>query len=116
MIRPPPRSTRTDTLFPHTTLFRSERIANELAQTSRLGYEHGLVAGADTAQLDSELSNARAEVTRLQSALRTAKRSLLVLIGRPNSPTDDLVIEPRLDPTAPTVGRASRRERVGQDV
>src|SRR3546814_3386356 len=23
MIRPPPRSTRTDTLFPHTTLFRS---------------------------------------------------------------------------------------------
>src|SRR3546814_17565758 len=24
MIRPPPRSTRTDTLFPYTTLFRSE--------------------------------------------------------------------------------------------
>src|SRR3546814_11893297 len=26
MIRRPPRSTRTDTLFPYTTLFRSERI------------------------------------------------------------------------------------------
>src|SRR3546814_15944226 len=25
MTRPPPRSTRTDTLFPYTTLFRSER-------------------------------------------------------------------------------------------
>src|SRR3546814_12345608 len=25
MIRPPPRSTRTDTLFPYTTLFRSSR-------------------------------------------------------------------------------------------
>src|SRR3546814_3153690 len=25
MMRPPPRSTRTDTLFPYTTLFRSER-------------------------------------------------------------------------------------------
>src|SRR3546814_19913999 len=25
MIRRPPRSTRTDTLFPHTTLFRSDR-------------------------------------------------------------------------------------------
>src|SRR3546814_15934276 len=25
MIRPPPRSTRTDTLFPDTTLFRSDR-------------------------------------------------------------------------------------------
>src|SRR3546814_11997654 len=27
MIRRPPRSTRTDTLFPYTTLFRSERQA-----------------------------------------------------------------------------------------
>src|SRR3546814_21000512 len=26
MIRPPPRSTRTDTLFPYTTLFRSEAV------------------------------------------------------------------------------------------
>src|SRR3546814_18778526 len=26
MIRRPPRSTRTDTLFPYTTLFRSERM------------------------------------------------------------------------------------------
>src|SRR3546814_3935505 len=30
MVRRPPRSTRTDTLFPYTTLFRSERL---------LGYE-----------------------------------------------------------------------------
>src|SRR3546814_15050166 len=28
MIRRPPRSTRTDTLFPYTTLFRSARITN----------------------------------------------------------------------------------------
>src|SRR3546814_12135678 len=27
MIRRPPRSTRTDTLFPYTTLFRSQRLA-----------------------------------------------------------------------------------------
>src|SRR3546814_7744363 len=27
MIRRPPRSTRTDTLFPYTTLFRSEAVA-----------------------------------------------------------------------------------------
>src|SRR3546814_6255739 len=27
MIRRPPRSTRTDTLFPYTTLFRSDQIA-----------------------------------------------------------------------------------------
>src|SRR3546814_8786686 len=29
MIRRPPRSTRTDTLFPYTTLFRSERVTVE---------------------------------------------------------------------------------------
>src|SRR3546814_6506291 len=30
MIRRPPRSTRTDTLFPYTTLFRSDDIPDEL--------------------------------------------------------------------------------------
>src|SRR3546814_17727968 len=30
MIRRPPRSTRTDTLFPYTTLFRSERLQRKL--------------------------------------------------------------------------------------
>src|SRR3546814_14997975 len=30
MIRRPPRSTRTDTLFPYTTLFRSRRIGRRL--------------------------------------------------------------------------------------
>src|SRR3546814_18275336 len=32
MIRRPPRSTRTDTLFPYTTLFRSGRPAERMAQ------------------------------------------------------------------------------------
>src|SRR3546814_12419996 len=32
MIRRPPRSTRTDTLFPYTTLFRSEDIPAELRE------------------------------------------------------------------------------------
>src|SRR3546814_17340998 len=32
MIRRPPRSTRTDTLFPYTTLFRSERDADVRAK------------------------------------------------------------------------------------
>src|SRR3546814_9699198 len=31
MIRRPPRSTRTDTLFPYTTLFRSEQVDRLLA-------------------------------------------------------------------------------------
>src|SRR3546814_13179233 len=35
MIRRPPRSTRTDTLFPYTTLFRSDRLA-EIGRILRL--------------------------------------------------------------------------------
>src|SRR3546814_18171713 len=34
MIRRPPRSTRTDTLFPYTTLFRSEYDLDEAAETT----------------------------------------------------------------------------------
>src|SRR3546814_11827553 len=38
MIRRPPRSTRTDTLFPYTTLFRSQIAENA-------GHDGGVVAG-----------------------------------------------------------------------
>src|SRR3546814_3957948 len=37
MIRRPPRSTRTDTLFPYTTLFRSDRPPRQLAQHRHSG-------------------------------------------------------------------------------
>src|SRR3546814_19560247 len=47
MIRRPPRSTRTDTLFPYTTLFRSE-IAQRLGQ--RRGRQHHLDAGRGVAR------------------------------------------------------------------
>src|SRR3546814_8639862 len=35
MIRRPPRSTRTDTLFPYTTLFRSDRRLRHLEEQQR---------------------------------------------------------------------------------
>src|SRR3546814_2119093 len=35
MIRRPPRSTRTDTLFPYTTLFRSHRSIHRLRSPSK---------------------------------------------------------------------------------
>src|SRR3546814_1093946 len=38
MIRRPPRSTRTDTLFPYTTLFRSQRVGG---RGSLAGIGHG---------------------------------------------------------------------------
>src|SRR3546814_6117002 len=46
MIRRPPRSTRTDTLFPYTTLFRSLDIdgcARALREMSRVAPAHGFV-------------------------------------------------------------------------
>src|SRR3546814_14351253 len=47
MIRRPPRSTRTDTLFPYTTLFRSWRGGVALQPAQRLGqplFNHGEIA------------------------------------------------------------------------
>src|SRR3546814_11235772 len=49
MIRRPPRSTRTDTLFPYTTLFRSELAAASLGFNLSMLlaiFGMGLVAGA----------------------------------------------------------------------
>src|SRR3546814_19012336 len=40
MIRPPPRSTRTDTLFPYTTLFRSESAALRPAEAQSARTAH----------------------------------------------------------------------------
>src|SRR3546814_1562192 len=42
MIRRPPRSTRTDTLFPYTTLFRSDRVDAAPAGNQQAGHRAGL--------------------------------------------------------------------------
>src|SRR3546814_1939215 len=47
MIRRPPRSTRTDTLFPYTTLFRSGRVEAQ-RQFFRIGLELGEQEGVAT--------------------------------------------------------------------
>src|SRR3546814_3998419 len=48
MIRRPPRSTRTDTLFPYTTLFRSVDFADEqAARKQRVHQEDSTVPGCD---------------------------------------------------------------------
>src|SRR3546814_14402422 len=49
MIRRPPRSTRTDTLFPYTTLFRSDLLQvgvlrGEAALRGGIDQQHGLAA------------------------------------------------------------------------
>src|SRR3546814_16689258 len=59
MIRRPPRSTRTDTLFPYTTLFRSSRSqAEEPVVSASLGAEPILV-NATRFRLANEVDWAR---------------------------------------------------------
>src|SRR3546814_5495479 len=46
MIRRPPRSTRTDTLFPYTTLFRSHLVAGLFGHRQAFATDQGLVSVA----------------------------------------------------------------------
>src|SRR3546814_18367681 len=104
MIRRPPRSTRTDTLFPYTTLCRSRRLppcallvlaamlaAPAHADEGALAYDGNMLAGADLAP---------------DAALRTPPASTGFL--QDSEVNEDILI--------PELGRASCRERVCQYV
>src|SRR3546814_2095148 len=81
MLRRPPRSTRTDTLFPYTTLFRSDRRAREPDSRRRLSlYEaHHLVA-AGVAEAGVQLGRAR-RVDRGRSEEHTSELQSLMRIS-----------------------------------
>src|SRR3546814_7711075 len=55
MIRRPPRSTRTDTLFPYTTLFRSQTMFNQLYAMLKPGGILGVVDHRLPEDMDSAL-------------------------------------------------------------
>src|SRR3546814_15441969 len=107
MIRRPPRSTRTDTLFPYTTLFRSARCAAAgfLAIRGIGARDAGgpIVAVADdrgAARPDREM--ARAAARALQPA--GTRRALHFGVRRRRA---------RFYRGEPPIGRASCREREG---
>src|SRR3546814_3686306 len=76
MIRRPPRSTRTDTLFPYTTLFRSERPVDEAGDAHRgrplRDVEERLRPGEAETVLRDRLRHDRSEehTSELQSLMR----------------------------------------------
>src|SRR3546814_18643670 len=73
MIRRPPRSTRTDTLFPYTTLFRSDLAQLRAHLLGRVSFF--LESSVDESrQVSRDLSVLRAEITELESRVdREAK-------------------------------------------
>src|SRR3546814_12105342 len=115
MIRRPPRSTRTDTLFPYTTLFRSlatgrtalSRADQMLREALRAADEAALALerlNGKREQLESRLNEARTDFTSASAEHDAAKA------GRSRLP-DGNETEPRVE-----IGRASCRERVCQYV
>src|SRR3546814_15678388 len=66
MIPPPPRSTRTDTLFPYPTLFRSTRAIETAAERRPLGNKlaDDRVDGIHTATIFSQVDYQRVALRR----------------------------------------------------
>src|SRR3546814_20599508 len=80
MIRRPPRSTRTDTLFPYTTLFRAP--GQDPGADRRDARRTGLhVGGEDSGATGRALWSAGQDV-RDRPRLRTAPRAAAGLLGR----------------------------------
>src|SRR3546814_13493517 len=129
MIRRPPRSTRTDTLFPYTTLFRSRRLGPRvLAQVTSAPLPPAGEGGAKRrvrVRLLMLPAKSRAltptPLPKAGEGLPIARSVRRVTLPRPQSPVPapppmriDLI---RLFPEfVAQIGRASCRERVCQSV
>src|SRR3546814_13707180 len=77
MIRRPPRSTRTDTLFPYTTLFRSDPSFAHVFTTSRAKAETKVVGrqaeveqGWDSFAVENYRKRSEEHTSELQSLMR----------------------------------------------
>src|SRR3546814_11096050 len=93
MIRRPPRSTRTDTLFPYATLFRS-LARSELSRATRLI--------ADQAVSGEEIDSLRAAVRSSEASLAAARaqvqsRALDVEFAQVRAPVTGRISDRRID-------------------
>src|SRR3546814_12715810 len=119
MIRRPPRSTRTDTLFPYTTLFRSLLEVRDFAALPGRGVRGRIGDSAlhlGNLRLMRELGAATPELqARMQAYEQQGKTAIALTDGTPilalAAGADTL--KPR-SADAVEMGRASRRGRVGR--
>lgn len=79
------------------TAKQTREIAARLVETVRIGVDRGLTSGQDLARLEADDASSIAEVTRLEAELQASKRSLLILVGTPDAPTQSLGIAAALD-------------------
>src|SRR3546814_13173512 len=94
MIRRPPRSTRTDTLFPYTTLFRSQ-LPGIRAQGTKLVMLAGIVV--ETAADPTDVTGMRE--TRQRHVDRAARTEVDELLGR-NHPATALAAQTLHNPVS----------------
>src|SRR3546814_2250274 len=76
MIRRPPRSTRTDTLFPYTTLFRSGGFGSATGQVPGPAFMADRHNPAVVIDADPDALNGRGPVRRIIGDLRSHQRDL----------------------------------------
>src|SRR3546814_4259784 len=84
MIRRPPRSTRTDTLFPYTTLFRSVLVEGLPPSPSRLEVEHRLNRVRFFARSEEHTSELQS-LMRISYAVFCLKNKITTTFYEPNS-------------------------------
>src|SRR3546814_4644886 len=84
MIRRPPRSTRTDTLVPDTTLFRSVALGRALRREGRIAGD-GIDIGN---RLEGVVSVVGRHLVR-QRVARRRQRDAGIAVGRPNDRSEE---------------------------
>src|SRR3546814_14626631 len=111
MIRRPPRSTRTDTLFPYTTLFRSNHVNRWYQQYAYFGMTTSKSGTAGRPRINAEKTMARfpeGTLGRIKAVLRDGE-------NQSDFMREAVELElPRRDwpHVHGSLGRASRRQRV----
>src|SRR3546814_11875146 len=121
MIRRPPRSTRTDTLFPYTTLFRSPQGYAELLEDAGIAVQ-ARAPMTPVVKLVFGMDYDKTRLTEFAAALSYAARNdvkpghLQALLEGYEGGLKGVVAAARAmrRPTESEIGRASWRERVGQ--
>src|SRR3546814_2967380 len=119
MIRRPPRSTRTDTLFPYTTLFRSRPAPHILVITAPAHLIGGAVAalGKRGAVAVCEIVETGRAHRRIRDAAKVDPDMAVLMPEQRREPEEMLavLIEPSLfvarDPALPRIGRQRVRGR-----